>query len=69
MQSGTTGINPSRIYHPQLSKESIKIQMVLSLSSGFQHYGMIWNQALIHTPFDMKAKMNGYPMPIIEEKV
>ena len=67
MQSGTTGINSIRIYNP--------------IKQGFDHdqYGTFirkWVPELtdmplnhIHTPWECPLFMNGYPMPIVNEKI
>ena len=67
MQSGTTGINSIRIYNP--------------IKQGFDHdqYGTFirkWVPELtdmplnhIHTPWECPLFMNGYPMPIVDEKI
>lgn len=66
MQSGTTGINTIRIYNP--------------IKQGFDHdpdgvFIRHWipelqemDQAFIHTPWQAASQMNGYPMPIVDEK-
>ena len=66
MQSGTTGINTLRIYNP--------------IKQGLDHdpdgvFIRRWipelrdmDSALIHTPWDAPSQMNGYPMPIVNEK-
>lgn len=66
MQSGTTGINAVRIYNP------IK-QGVDHDPQG--HFIRQWvpelrdmDQEFIHTPWEAPSQMNGYPMPIVEEK-
>lgn len=66
MQSGTTGINAIRIYNP--------IKQGVDHDPG-GHFIRKWipeldgmPQAYIHTPWELPAKMNGYPMPIIDEK-
>ena len=67
MQSGTTGINTLRIYNP--------------IKQGMDHdpqgeFIRKWipelanmEDAYIHTPWECEAEMNGYPMPIVDEKV
>jgi deoxyribodipyrimidine photo-lyase len=66
MQSGTTGINAIRIYNP--------------IKQGIDHdpdgvFIRHWipelqemDQAFINTPWEVASKMNGYPMPIVDEK-
>jgi deoxyribodipyrimidine photo-lyase len=66
MQSGTTGINTIRIYNP--IKQSLDqdpngvfikrwVPELRNMPVGF-----------IHQPWLLPKKMNGYPMPIVEEK-
>jgi len=67
MQSGTTGINAIRIYNP--------------IKQGIDHdpdgvFIRHWipelqemDQAFINTPWEVASKMNGYPMPIVDEKI
>lgn len=67
MQSGTTGINSIRIYNP--------------IKQGIDHdpegvFIRKWIPELadmpvadIHTPWKMPSFMNGYPMPIVDEKI
>jgi len=65
MQAGTTGINTIRIYNPikqgiDQDPNGIFIrQWIPELRD--------MDKAFIHTPWHMPVKMNGYPMPIIEE--
>ena len=66
MQSGTTGINSIRIYNP--------------IKQGIDHdpdgeFIRSWVPELknmpkenIHRPWELSAQMNGYPMPIVDEK-
>ena len=66
MQSGTTGINAIRIYNP--------------IKQGMDHdpdgvFIRKWipelcdiDQEFIHMPWKTPSKMNGYPMPIVDEK-
>lgn len=66
MQSGTTGINSIRIYNP--------------IKQGLDHdpdglFIRTWipelknmSQAHIHRPWESPTEMNGYPMPIVDEK-
>lgn len=67
MQSGTTGINAIRIYNP------IKQGMDHDPEGSFIRR---WipelrdiDQKFIHTPWQAPDQMNGYPMPIVDEKV
>ena len=66
MQSGTTGINAIRIYNP------IKQAIDHDPDGVFIRH---WipelqkiDQAYIHTPWQAASQMNGYPMPIVDEK-
>lgn len=67
MQSGTTGINSIRIYNPikqgmDHDPEGVFIRRwIPELSQIDQKY--------IHTPWKNPSAMNGYPMPIIDEKL
>lgn len=66
MQSGTTGINSIRIYNP--------------IKQGIDHdpkgeFIRKWipeladlPQKFIHTPWKVPSQINGYPMPIVDEK-
>lgn len=66
MQSGTTGINAIRIYNP--------------IKQGLDHdpEGLFirrWipelqtiDQKFVHMPWQASSQMNGYPMPIVDEK-
>lgn len=66
MQSGTTGINSIRIYNP--------------IKQGVDHdpdgvFIRKWipelrqmDQEFIHTPWKAPSQLNGYPMPIVDEK-
>lgn len=66
MQSGTTGINAIRIYNPikqgvDHDPEGVFIRhWILELRE--------MDQAIIHTPWQADSQMNGYPMPIVDEK-
>jgi deoxyribodipyrimidine photo-lyase len=67
MQSGTTGINTLRIYNP--------------IKQGLDHdpggvFIRRWipelremEDAFLHTPWQAASQMNGYPMPIVDEKI
>jgi deoxyribodipyrimidine photo-lyase len=66
MQSGTTGINAIRIYNPikqgvDQDPEGVFIrQWIPELQE--------MDQAFIHTPWQATSQMNGYSMPIVDEK-
>jgi len=66
MQSGTTGINTVRIYNPikqgvDQDPDGIFIrQWIAELREMGDRY--------IHTPWQAASQMNGYPMPIVDEK-
>ena len=66
MQSGTTGINAVRIYNPikqglDQDPEGVFIrQWIPELRAmPLEH---------LHTPWEAEAQLNGYPLPIVEEK-
>ncbi len=67
MQSGTTGINTIRIYNP--IKQSVDQdpdgvfirQWIPELRNMDKTY--------LHTPWECPSDMNGYPMPIVDEKL
>lgn len=67
MQSGTTGINTIRIYNPikqgldQDPEGKFIRQWIPELRKMDDRY--------IHTPWQALSQMNGYPMPIVDEKV
>jgi len=66
MQSGTTGINAIRIYNPikqsiDHDPEGIFIRRWIPELSNM-------DQAFIHTPWLANSQMNGYPMPVVDEK-
>ncbi len=66
MQSATTGINAIRIYNPikqgiDQDPEGIFIRRWISELCNM-------DQAFIHMPWQAESQMNGYPMPIVEEK-
>lgn len=67
MQSGTTGINTLRIYNPL--KQSIDHdpngEFIRRWIPELEHM----EDAYIHTPWECEADMNGYPLPIVDEKV
>lgn len=66
MQSGTTGINAIRIYNPikqgiDHDPDGIFIRQWIPELSDI-------DQEFIHMPWKSPSKMNGYPMPIVDEK-
>ena len=66
MQSGTTGINTIRIYNPikqgiDQDPEGIFIRRWIPELCDM-------DQAFIHKPWQAESQMNGYPMPIVDEK-
>ena len=66
MQSGTTGINAIRIYNPikqgtDHNPEGVFIRHWIPELREM-------DQAFIHTPWQAASQMNGYPMPIVDEK-
>jgi deoxyribodipyrimidine photo-lyase len=67
MQSGTTGINAIRIYNPikqgfDQDPEGIFIRQWIPELRNI-------DSKFIHTPWSVPSQMNGYPMPIIDEKL
>lgn len=66
MQSGTTGINALRIYNPikQSIDQDPKGVFIKAWIPELAHV----SEALIHTPWKQPLLMNGYPLPIIDEK-
>ncbi len=66
MQSGTTGINAIRIYNP------IKQGIDQDPEGVFIRHWIpelrYIDQAFIHMPWQLESQMNGYPMPIVDEK-
>ena len=66
MQSGTTGINVIRIYNPikqgrDHDPDGLFIREWLPELKDMP-------QEFIHTPWMAQSKMNGYPLPIVDEK-
>lgn len=66
MQSGTTGINAIRIYNPikqglDHDPEGIFIRHWIPELQAM-------DQKFIHMPWQAPSQMNGYPMPIVDEK-
>jgi deoxyribodipyrimidine photo-lyase len=66
MQSGTTGINTIRIYNPikQGIDQDPEGEFVRTWVPELR--GM--EGKVIHTPWEAPLLMNGYPMPIVDEK-
>lgn len=67
MQSGTTGINTLRIYNP------IKQSMDHDPNGEFIRRWIPelrdMEDTYIHTPWECEQELNGYPLPIVDEKV
>ncbi|MFK7866319.1 MAG: FAD-binding domain-containing protein [Alphaproteobacteria bacterium] len=66
MQSGTTGINAIRIYNP--IKQGIDHDPQGSFIRHWIPELRDMDDAFIHMPWKALSQMNGYPMPIIDEK-
>jgi deoxyribodipyrimidine photo-lyase len=66
MQSGTTGINTIRVYNPikQGFDQDPTGVFIREWIPELAHM----EQEFIHTPWVLKDQMNGYPMPIVDEK-
>ncbi len=66
MQSGTTGINAIRIYNPikQGMDHDPEGVFIRSWVPELRHL----NSAFIHTPWLAPQQINGYPLPIVDEK-
>ena len=67
MQSGTTGINAIRIYNPikqgiDQDPEGLFIRRWIPELCDM-------DQDFIHKPWQAETQMNGYPMPIVDEKI
>ena len=67
MQSGTTGINAIRIYNPikqgfDQDPDGVFIRRWIP-----ELHDM--DPAYIHMPWQAESQMNGYPMPIVDEKI
>ena len=66
MQSGTTGINAIRIYNPV--KQSIDHDPEGIFIRHWIPELQEMDQEFIHTPWKVASQMNGYPMPVVDEK-
>lgn len=66
MQSGTTGINSIRIYNP--IKQGIDHNPEGAFIREWVRELFEMPQEFIHTPWKAPSQMNGYPMPIVDEK-
>ncbi len=66
MQSGTTGINAIRIYNP--IKQSIDHDPEGIFIRRWVPELREIDQEFIHMPWQAETQMNGYPMPIVDEK-
>ena len=66
MQSGTTGINAIRIYNPikQSMDQDMEGTFIRRWVPELRHIEATY----IHTPWELPSAMNGYPMPIVDEK-
>ena len=66
MQSGTTGMNAIRIYNPikQAFDQDPEGLFIRQWIPELQEM----DQAYIHMPWQAVSQMNGYPMPIVDEK-
>lgn len=66
MQSGTTGINSIRIYNPikQGIDQDPEGQFIRQWIPALRDM----DTSLIHTPWQAPLELNGYPLPIIDEK-
>lgn len=67
MQSGTTGINTLRIYNP--IKQGIDQDPTGIFIRQWIPELRDMDPEFIHTPWEAQAQMNGYPMPIVDEKI
>lgn len=66
MQSGTTGINSIRIYNPIKQSQDQDPEGIF-IRQWIPELAMM-PQDFIHTPWKAPSLMNGYPMPIVDEK-
>lgn len=66
MQSGTTGINSIRIYNP--IKQGIDHDPEGEFIRRWIPELAALDREFIHTPWKMPDQLQGYPMPIVEEK-
>ena len=66
MQSGTTGINSIRIYNPikQGTDHDPNGSFIRHWIPELKHL----EGDMIHTPWKVPSQLNGYPLPIVEEK-
>lgn len=66
MQSGTTGINSIRIYNP-IKQNLDQDPRGIFIKKWIPELSAI-PEEFVHTPWDCPDKMNGYPLPIVDEK-
>jgi deoxyribodipyrimidine photo-lyase len=66
MQSGTTGINSIRIYNP--IKQGVDHDPEGTFIRQWIPELKDMETRFIHTPWEAPSQMNGYPMPIVDEK-
>ena len=67
MQSGTMGINAIRIYNP--IKQSLDHDPNGNFIKQWIPELLHMPVEQIHTPWEVSTRMNGYPMPIVDEKI
>lgn len=67
MQSGTTGINSIRIYNP--IKQSVDQDPEGMFIRHWIPELIDMPNSCIHTPWAMPSKLNGYPLPIVDEAI
>lgn len=67
MQSGTTGINTLRIYNPikQSQEQDPEGQFIRRYIPELSDFPL----HLVHTPWILEHRLNGYPMPVIDEEI